>query len=301
MRIIVAFDGSAAATDAVTLVAAVAWPSDSVLRVVSVIEPTQMAISGPLYPGVGLLTDVDEAITAYVNDALRGAVERLRSPGRTVEGVVLRGRVASSIIEDARDFGADLVVVGSRGHGTIESLLLGSVSSEVVDHAPCPVLVARAGDLTGVVFATDGSPSAAAAERILSDWPVFDGMPIRVVSVADVVRPWTTGIAPTFYGEVLESYAADLRQAKEEHERIASEAAKRLRDHGRAADAEVRVGNAAAEIIDAVERQGASLAVMGSRGRTGLSRLLLGSVARNVLFGSAASVLIVRDLAEGQT
>ena len=38
--------------------------------------------------------------------------------------------------------------------------------------------------------------------------------PIRVLSVADVVRPWTTGIAPTMYGQVLEAYAADLREAK---------------------------------------------------------------------------------------
>ena len=297
MRVIVAFDGSAAATDAVTLVEAIAWPADSVLRVVSVIEPT-FPIAGPFYGGAGLAPEVDEAITASVHDTLSGVVDRIRSSGRAVDGQVLRGRAASAIIDDARDFGADLVVVGSRGHGTIASLLLGSVSSEVVDHAPCPVLVARTTDLTRVVFATDGSPSAQGAELILSDWPIFAGLPIRVVSVADIVRPWTTGIAPTMYGQVLDAYAAELRDAKIEHEGIAADTATRLRAGGRAADAEVRAGDAAEEIIAVVEQQRADLAVLGSRGRTGLTRLLLGSVARNVLSGSNASVLIVRDEAE---
>jgi nucleotide-binding universal stress UspA family protein len=298
MRIIVAFDGSAAATDAVALVDGMAWPAESVLRVVSAIEP-DLSISGPLYGGAALSTEIEEAITAYTHDTLRSVVERLRSPGRTVEGEILRGRVASSIIDHARDFRADLVVVGSRGHGTIASLLLGSVSSEVVDHAPCPVLVARTTGMTHVVFATDGSPSAEAAERILSGWPIFNGPQIRVVSVADIVRPWTTGIAPTMYGQVLDAYAAELREAKVEHEAIAADTAARLGDVGRAADAEVRDGDAAEEIIAVVEEQRADLVVLGSRGRTGLTRLLLGSVARNVLSGSTASVLIVREGTEG--
>jgi nucleotide-binding universal stress UspA family protein len=294
MRVIVAFDGSAAATDAVSLVNSIAWPNDSVLRVITVIEPT-LSMAGPLYRGAALAPEVDEAITAYTHDTLRSVVERLRAPGRAVEGEVLRGRVASAIIDDARDFRADLVVVGSRGHGTIATLLLGSVSSEVVDHAPCPVLVARTTDLTRVVFATDGSPSAQGAELILTDWPVFEGLPIRVVSVADIVRPWTTGIAPTLYAQVLDSFAKELRDAKIEHEGIAADTATRLREGGRVADAEVRAGDAAEEIIAVVEQQRADLAVLGSRGRTGLTRLLLGSVARNVLSGSTASVLIVRD------
>lgn len=298
MRVIVAFDGSVAATNAVALVEAIAWPTDSILRVVNVIEPIPLPISGPLYRGAGIAPEVEEAITAYAHDVLRGAVNRLQSSGRTVEGAVLRDRAASAIIDDARDFRADLVVVGSRGQGTIESLLLGSVSNEVVDHAHCPVLVARAAALTGVVFATDGSGSAASAERILSEWPIFGRLPIRVISVADVVRPWTTGSAPTMYGQVLDAYSADLRDAKVEHERLAAEAAARLRDRGRLADAEVREGDVATEVIDVVEQQRADLAVLGSRGRTGLTRLLLGSVARNVLSGTVASVLIVRDATE---
>lgn len=295
MRALLAYDGSTGADKAVALAAAIAWPSNSVIRVVNVFEPIMTPISGSWDGGAALAPELDESMTTYVKDMMREVLGRLRSSDRTVESKMLHGRAADAIIDDARDFGADVVIVGSRGHGTIASLLLGSVSSEVVDHAPCPVLVARTTDLTRVVFATDGSPSAGAAELILSTWPIFAGVPIGVVSVADIVRPWTTGIAPTMYGQVLDAYAAEVRDAKIEHEGMAADTATRLRDGGRVADAEVRAGDAAEEIIAVVEQQRADLAVLGSRGRTGLTRLLLGSVARNVLSGSTASVLIVRD------
>jgi nucleotide-binding universal stress UspA family protein len=100
------------------------------------------------------------------------------------------------------------------------------------------------------------------------------------------------------YRQVLDAYAADMRQAKLEHERAAADAAARLRDAGRTVEAEMRDGDAAGEIIAVAEHRGADLIVLGTRGRTGLTRLLLGSVARNVLSGSPVSVLIVRDPTE---
>ncbi len=79
---------------------------------------------------------------------------------------------------------------------------------------------------------------------------------------------------------------------------MAADSAARLRDAGRVIDTEVRNGDAAGEIVAVAEQRGADLIVLGSRGRTGLRRLLLGSVARNVVSGSTASVLIVRDPTE---
>lgn len=214
-----------------------------------------------------------------------------------MDAVLLRDRPASGLVDQAREFAADLVIVGSRGHGPIASLLLGSVSAEVVDRAPCPVLVARRSTLKRVVFATDGS-AAAAAEDVLARWPIFASVPIRVVSVADVVRPWTTGIAPTMYTQVLNAYAKDVAEAEAEHLGIATGSAKRLAEAGRSADAEMRKGDAAAEIIAVPQESGTNLVVVGSRGQTGLKRIVLGSVARNVLVASAASVLVIHQPAE---
>ncbi len=211
---------------------------------------------------------------------------------------VLAGRPGSVIVDEAHAFAADLVIVGSRGHGSLSSLVLGSVSAEVVDHAPCPVLVARQPSITRAVFGTDGSPAAVFAEAILTDWPIFEGVPIRVVSVTDVTLPWSTGIAPTMHQRVVETHAAQLEQAKAEHGRIAEETAARLGQEGRSAEANVRTGDSAAQVVAAAEEWGADLIVVGSRGRTGLARVLLGSVARNVVHGSTASVLVVRSAVE---
>lgn len=295
MRILIAYDGSAGAAQAVALAEGIDWPAGSMVRVVSVVEPATLLhwSTGAATPG---LQEPDALAQVVAEQA--AVVGRLSAPDRTVDTVLLRDRPASGLVDQAREFSADLVIVGSRGHGPIASLLLGSVSAEVVDHVPCPVFVARRSSLKRVVFGTDGSTTAAAAEDVLARWPILASVPIRVVSVADVVRPWTTGIAPTMYAQALNAYAKDVAEAEAEHLGIATGSAKRLAEAGRWADAEMRTGDAAAEIIAVAQESGADLVVVGSRGQTGLKRIVLGSVARNVLVGSEASVLVIHRPAE---
>ena len=291
MRVLIAFDGSAGAAQAVALAERIDWPPGSALRVASVVEPAGLHVwAWPM--GEAAPRILEDAI-AHVAAEQAAVVARLLAPERNVDAVLLRNRPANGLIDAASDFSADLVIIGSRGHGPIAALLLGSVSAEVVDHAPCPVLVARRSDLERVVFATDGSETAAVAEAILAGWPIFEGLAIRVVSVADVVRPWSTGIAPPMYAQVLHAYADDLAEAEAAHREIARGAARRLTDAGRRAEAEMRRGDAAAEIIAVAREWRADLVVVGSRGQTGIRRLLLGSVARNVLGAGDASVLVV--------
>ncbi len=295
MRIVVATDGSSHATQTTELVAGIAWPPDSILRIISVMEPSMATLSPWLGAAATYSTDLDAQIETYQQDEMATVVRHLRAANRSVEGAVLRGRPATVIVDEASTFDADLVIVGSRGRGPIASLVLGSTSSEVVDHAPCPVLVARTSGLTRVLLAADGSPSAATAEALIARWPIFDGLPIHVVSVSDLVQPRQTEIAAPTSGQVIEAHARDLKEATAEHQRIADESVERLRAAGRDSTSEVRTGNAAEEIIAAAREWNADLVVLGSRGRTGLTRLLLGSVARNVVHGSAASVLVVRE------
>jgi nucleotide-binding universal stress UspA family protein len=259
-----------------------------------VVEPALAMVGPSLAPGA-LIPDheLDAQVMAIHQGHIDEAVTMLGRDGWTVEGAVILGRPGTILVDEVLRFRPDLTIVGSRGHGAIASLVLGSVSSEVIDHVPCPVLVARTPAITKLLFATDGSEPSAAAGEVLASWPIFEGIEIRVLSVADVVAPWQTGIAPTMHARVTQAYAKDLEFARAEHARIASDAAARLRAAGRSVETKSRDGDAAAEIITDAEESAFDLVVIGSRGRTGVARLLLGSVARNVLHGSRVSVLVV--------
>jgi nucleotide-binding universal stress UspA family protein len=299
MRVVLAYDASAGAEAAASLVESIPWPSGSMVRVVAVAEPSAMSASALSLSPAPMVIDIDAVTIDHLQGELDRSMGRLRVGTAEIVGEVLRGRPASVLAEEARKLSADLVICGSRGHGAIASLVLGSVSAELVDQAPCPVLVVRHTAIERVLFASDGSSSARYAEGILARWPIFDAAIIRVVSVAEVVRPLHSGIAPTMYREVIEASARDLEVARKEHETIARDAADRLETAGRRVDAKLLVGDPPAEIIDEADSWPADLVVLGSRGMTGLSRIVLGSVARNVLQGGRTSVLIVRETGEG--
>jgi len=102
-----------------------------------------------LAPGFGLPEDFEfDALRERAVETLDAVVAEVA--GKTshvpVEGVVAEGPAGSVLVQAAE--GAELLVVGSRGHGGFVGLLLGSVSQQCVTHAPCPVLVVR-GPRTG--------------------------------------------------------------------------------------------------------------------------------------------------------
>lgn len=93
----------------------------------------------PLATDLGLERNAREVLARTVTDMLDTS-----TPGRPVEQIVQEGNPAAALLEQAA--AASLLVVGSRGHGAFSGMLLGSVSRHCVSHAPCPVVVVRAGD-----------------------------------------------------------------------------------------------------------------------------------------------------------
>ena len=296
MRVLVAVDGSECSALGVDLVANLAWPAGTEVLVAQAVETGAGLFGGP-WPALAMVqTDrIEGEIRAEADRTVHHARERLARPGLGVEAAVLRGRPATAIVDRARSMPADLIVVGSRGHGTIESMLLGSVSAEVVDRAPAPVLVARGDKTSRVVLAWDGSSCSTRAADLLRTWPIFAGAAVRVTSVADVEVPWWTGFPVDGSPELLSIYADAASASRKQHDELAREMTAELRAAGLAAEADRREGDAATEILAAARAFKADVVVMGTHGRTGLSRLVLGSVARNVLQHATCSVLIVRD------
>ena len=287
--VILGSDGSQQAALARDAVAALQLPRDATVRIVTAL--------GPLPSFAGLSNEMHSQLVAGTISALESELAVFAGPleqrGLSVERVVREGRAASVIVKEAAVADADLVVVGSHGRGALSSLLLGSVSAEIVQRAPCPVLVARGRSIHRVLLAEDGSTNARAAGDLVSRWEIFRDASVRVVSVGQVDPYLHAGIAPSAQDAVRSAHRAAIAAARAEHEHLARRSVERLRLADRDADAEVRVGAPAAELVAAAASWRADLIVVGSRGRTRLARLLLGSVARDVLLHASISVLIV--------
>jgi nucleotide-binding universal stress UspA family protein len=236
--------------------------------------------------------------------SIRQTVESLREAGLNARRLVVAGRPANMIVDVATDLRAELVIVGSRGRGRLRTMLLGSVSAEVVDHAPCPVLVVRSPEASRTLVAVDGSTAARCAIDFLQSTRFLAASRIEVLSVAParpvvpaellgglpgVAVPAEPAAGPAA-GTGLEGLEERVRA--ESH---AAQAADRLARTGHDVRWSISTGGAAHEILAAAEAFHSDVVVMGSRGLTGLSRLVLGSVARNVLLHTHASVLIVHE------
>lgn len=296
MRVLLATDGSASADRARDLVAALHWPRGTVVRVVAAVDAHLEILAAPFTVSPSnVIDDLDAGLLRHAEATLDTAVHVLREADLGVEPLLLRERAADAIVREARDWGARLVVVGNRGHSSLASMILGSTSAEVVDHAPCPVLVVRDRAIDEIVLGVDGSPGSQLAEHLLTDWPMFQRLPASVVSVAATGIPWNPGMASGLYDTVIESYAQDVDTARREVAELAERVAARLRTAGVHATAHVREGDAAAELVTFARGRSRPLLVIGSRGHTGLARLLLGGVARNVLYHASGSVLVVRE------
>ena len=227
MRVLLAYDGSQGAEQALALAATLAWPPDSTLRIVAVADYPAV----PIGRGAPLPSpELEAQIVSHFEDVMADGRQRLETAGVAdhVEGAVLRGRPATAIVDEAVRFEADLVVGGSRGHGPIASLVLGSVSSEFVDHAPCPALVARTPSVT-----RSSSPPMV---RMLRRWRKASLLPGPCSTIADRCgerRRRGRAVAhrdltPHVF-QVIASHAKDLAEARAVHSALAEEAAERLR------------------------------------------------------------------------
>jgi nucleotide-binding universal stress UspA family protein len=141
-RILLATDGSGEAELATIRAVELAQRTDSELHVVHVGVVPTLLVS---YPGtLGYEGKLYEQIQEQSRELLRKESWRVKVAGGTVAGAHLRmGKVDLEIVALAKELGADLIVMGCRGHGGIRRAIEGSVSDGVIRHAPCPVLVVR--------------------------------------------------------------------------------------------------------------------------------------------------------------
>ena len=145
-RFLIGVDGSPHARDAVAFVAGLTLPRGGQARLLSVVEPVRLPSTGLMPARVRTLVESEAASlerehVAAARRRLEAAQTRLARAGWRVKTEIRMGRPLEELVAASSD--ADVLVLGARGVGTVERLVLGSVAEGAVSRAPVPVLVVR--------------------------------------------------------------------------------------------------------------------------------------------------------------
>ena len=281
-RVVVGLDGSSTATAATRWATRVAERSGWPVR----------AVWAWQYPATTILP-IGRADLPNPEEVERRLAERARellqnSLGESAGRVSLefhRGP-ATSVLLHAVNQGARMAVVGSRGLGGFEGMLLGSVSRQLVEHATCPVTVVReeqvaaADRLERIVVGIDGSRGAG---RALA----FAGELARAIDAELIVA---SAVSPS---DLVQGHGEEPHTGFDEHRRLVLEWTEPLRESDIDHEVVVVDGDARTALLELSAERGADLLVVGSRGLGPVGRLLLGSVASSLVKHAWLPVMVV--------
>ncbi len=143
MKILIGVDDSAYSQAALDWVRRTSWPSDTEVIVMSVARGVMVAYANPEFPASTYTSELfEEEVRAHQEIATRYE-RQLKETGLKTRAKVAEGDPRESLVTTARDLGVDLIVLGSHGRTGLSKLVMGSVASHVVAHAPCSVLVVK--------------------------------------------------------------------------------------------------------------------------------------------------------------
>lgn len=296
MKVLIAIDSSACSQSVLDEASARPWPLDTNFFVLNVVDVQRFSRF------LLLIEDARREATELVNSA---AEQLLHAEHKALAEVRL-GFPRKVISDCAKELQADLIMVGSHGHSAIGRFLLGSVAQAVLRIAPCPVEIVRipAGDAAPsshpmkVLLATDGSGFSLAAAISVANRPWPDGTVFKVIGVEELVALE----APMAASPVASVYPANLLEEllAEAHTRAvnAVESTRKILQEARFSvleQAPIPTGDPRAVILAMAQTWPADLIVLGSHGRRGWDRFLMGSVAESVAVRAHCSVEVIRS------
>lgn len=279
-KIVAAVDGSSSSLNALRQAIALARSEKGVIKALSVAPP---------YTGdlglVGVHEHVNDVIRAPYRKALEQAAMVAERANIIIKTILEIGEPADKIVEVAEDLNCELIVVGTQGVNPTKTALVGSTAARVIALSHVNVLAVPATssiNLDRILLATDGSECSETATVAAFEIQKSYGSGIIVLSVADVPSH--------LYG--LDARAADriLNEAKEALERIRFKS----EQFGVQIESLFREGSPTKTINEIAAEKGIGLIVMGSHGRTGLKRFLMGSVTAGVISHAPCPVLVTR-------
>lgn len=288
-KILLATDGSEDAVRATEAASDLAGRSGSELHVVHVWHDV---------PSPYRRDFVRRGLRRQGQEILDEQVQKIASAGGTVAQAHCReGRTSDEVIELSEELGVGLLVVGSRGLGTVQRILMGSHSEEIVHRARVPVLVVRLRESAWpprrVIVGEDFSDDARRAGDLAANIAALYGSRLTLVYAHPDLPEEPPGEARTEAAREL----GDIRQRDEESlERRADELNEIMGSHP-----EVMVSDdyPAVAILEAAQTETPPpLVAVGSRGLGGITRTRLGSVSTKVVTAAPGPVLVVPHLEE---
>jgi nucleotide-binding universal stress UspA family protein len=298
--ILVPLDGSTFSAQALPVAAALARRTGAALRVVTVIDPSAYV---PFVPGEVLVPVLDTEALAARREVDRGHIEaeaaKLRADGVEATGALLEGTVVDALAEDAAASGADLVMMTTHGRSGIEKLWLGSVATAFLHKAPCPVYLVRpdTGDDAApapalpegrMLVPLDGSPFA---ESILPHARRFAEAAGLTLELFSVVVPSALPMAPFGAEAILADDSEVAAQERDTKAWLAHLAADLPEGTTTRVVTEMTAPSA---ILQYAQESHPGVVAMATHGRSGIVRLVLGSVAERVLKEAPAPLFLYR-------
>jgi nucleotide-binding universal stress UspA family protein len=279
-RILVAVDGSESSKNAFRQACRIALEDKSWLAVITTI---------PSYEDLFQMPSIQEKVSIALRaegEKIVAEIKEIAAEEDTyIKTLLEEGTPFDTIIDTAEEGNYDLIVMGRLGMKRIEKALVGSVTARVIGNSQRDVLVFPLNTKIGwnnIMLATDGSKYSISATDKAIDIAHSYGGEVRAVSVVDVTEEFQTE-AP----EAVDRLVAGAKGFVEE-------VRKKAETQGVRIEPLVREGETYKVITELAKKFASDIIVMGSHGRTGIKRLLMGSVTEKVLGYAPCPVLVIR-------
>ena len=285
MRILVGVDWSDEAFAAVEQIGLLYRPDDVVL-----VHGVDLGmLQSPLVAGAVNLQGYDEYRQAMI-DAGRQAIERCRTllPAETpsIRTLCEVQHPAAFILDSATAVRADLIAMGTHDHSRLTEVFAGSVSHRILLHATVPTLIVKgkARPITRVLMAVEGREDAIRLHTWLTSHPFKNSVAVTILSVV----PSLAMVEPN----VMVGFQSWSEEHKRQAQQVVYDTAQALASPQFNVTTDVRMGDPVTTVCEVGNSH--DLIVVGSHGRKGLDRFLLGSVSHGIVHRAGCSVLVVR-------
>src|SRR3989339_552393 len=259
-KILVAYDGSPSAQNALSLASQLAREDKSWIKVLAVVPPYQgdLELIG--------VSEIKEAITGPGQELLAEARQLADREGVHILTNLEQGEPYEQIVHVAEEENCDLIVMGRRGKGKMERALIGSVTARVIGHTNKDVLVIpETSKLSweNILLATDGSTCC-------------DNALARALEIAQERKVKLSAVSVVYTNDEFYAVGQDvMKELYQEADKVLDKVRKWAGDLGVQAELFVRDGEPHQAITDLAAEISARLIVMGSHGRKGLTGLLM--------------------------